>query len=188
MALTAPGAAPPLEEKFEVLVSVPLVYVEALALAEGEGAGRSSRRLLRVVARGWDPMPNFEPVGVGAGEAMAAGGAALAALGGGEGRDSFSFSFSFSPASASSAGAGAGAGGAGAGAASRLIHNSARHSLLASRPHSTLWQLTLQFDGEQACMLARDHVEGRGAALRERLRERLAEGLRGHVGGLDGWP
>ena len=53
------------------------------------------------------------------------------------------------------------------------------HSFLHPRPQSALWQLQMVFDSEQACALAREHVEARALLLRSEMERRLTEVLRG---------
>ena len=167
MSLTGPSATAAFDEKFEVISSVPLVSIEVVPDATDK-----IRRTIKIVARCWEPVPNFEPVGgMDDSDSVfgAAGTSGSTSVSGGAGSERESFASAERNSSAALLQPRPGSNG---------TNSSLRHSVLMPRPASTLWQLTLQFEGEQACLLAREHLDSRAARLKEELREALARTLR----------
>lgn len=113
------------------------------------------KKRLRVVVRSWDPVAHMDQVG-------AEHAPTLWAMPAGVDDDSRA-------AAAASARARAGA----------VAGASHSHSFLHPRPQSALWQLQMVFDSEQACALAREHLEARAQLLRSEMERGLAEVLGG---------
>jgi hypothetical protein len=150
----ASGGVAPLDEKFEVYVVAPLVRTEPLLDA-------SNKSSLRLVVHSWDPVANLEAVGAEAADDDQLRGSIS------------SMSGATAAAAAVAAAAALGSGGVGDG---RGIN--AKYTLLQPRPGSTLWQLTLHFESETSCALAREHIDARGRTLREKQEEQMRNAIR----------
>lgn len=110
---------------------------------------------LRVVARSWDPVVNMEQVGHGGGQQENSQGLLSGST---HGLDDGGHTLARAPTTQG-------------------------HSFLLPRPLSNLWQLLLQFESEQACLLAREHMEARTALLRQEMEVAVQDVIRGFTVG-----
>jgi len=150
----ASGGVAPLDEKFEVYVVAPLLRTEPLLDA-------SNKSSLRLVVHSWDPVANLEAVGAEAAD-----------------DDQLRGSMSSVSGAAAAAAAAAAASALSSGGVGDGRGTNAKYTLLQSRPGSTLWQLTLHFESETSCALAREHIDARGRALRQEQEAALRSVIR----------